>query len=92
MKRGWPPGAGARRRGARRELELNVIPLVRVGVGASYRHTSDIDLPGTPEDAMRGSTPASASRWRFLDRRTLAFSGAGSPTEDPALVLKVGHF
>ena len=36
------------------ELELNLIPLVRLGVGASYRYTSDITLPGTPSDALRG--------------------------------------
>jgi hypothetical protein len=36
------------------ELELNVIPLVRVGIGASYRYTSAIDLPGTPTDALHG--------------------------------------
>jgi hypothetical protein len=35
-------------------LELNLIPLVRLGVGASYRYTSDITLPGTPSDALRG--------------------------------------
>lgn len=36
------------------ELEMNVIPLVRVAVGASYRYTSDIDLPGTAKDALHG--------------------------------------
>jgi hypothetical protein len=36
------------------ELEMNVIPLVRVGLGASYRYTSDIDLPGTAKDALHG--------------------------------------
>lgn len=36
------------------ELEMNVIPLVRVGLGASYRYTSDIDLPGTAKDALQG--------------------------------------
>ncbi len=36
------------------ELEMNVIPLVRVGLGASYRYTSDIDLPATARDALHG--------------------------------------
>lgn len=36
------------------ELEVNIIPLVRLGAGISYRYTSDIDLPGTPKDAARG--------------------------------------
>ncbi len=36
------------------ELEVNVIKLVRLGVGASYRYTTDIDLPETPKDALRG--------------------------------------
>lgn len=36
------------------ELELNVVRLVRLGIGVSYRYTSDIDLPGTPKDALRG--------------------------------------
>lgn len=36
------------------ELEMNLIPLVRLGVGASYRYTTDIDLPATPSDALRG--------------------------------------
>ncbi len=36
------------------DLEINMVKLVRLGVGASYRYTTDIDLPGTPEDAMRG--------------------------------------
>lgn len=36
------------------ELEFNLIKLVRLGLGASYRYTTDIDLPGTPADAMRG--------------------------------------
>jgi hypothetical protein len=36
------------------ELEFNLIPLVRLGVGASYRYTSDLDLPATPKDALRG--------------------------------------
>ena len=36
------------------ELEINVIPLVRLGIGASYRYTSDLDLPATAKDAARG--------------------------------------
>ena len=36
------------------ELEINVLPLLRVGVGASYRYTSDGDLPGTAKDALHG--------------------------------------
>ncbi|MBL7952401.1 MAG: hypothetical protein JNM62_11855 [Flavobacteriales bacterium] len=36
------------------ELEINVIKLVRLGVGASYRYTTDIRLPETPKDALRG--------------------------------------
>ena len=39
------------------ELEFNVISLVRVGVGASYRYTTDLDLPATPKDALRGLNP-----------------------------------
>lgn len=36
------------------ELEMNVIPLVRVGLGASYRYTSAIDMPATDKDALHG--------------------------------------
>ena len=36
------------------ELEFNVISLVRVGIGASYRYTTDLDLPATPKDALHG--------------------------------------
>lgn len=36
------------------DLEVNLVRMVRLGLGASYRYTSDIDLPGTPADAMRG--------------------------------------
>lgn len=36
------------------DLELNLIPLVRLGVGASYRYTSDLDLPATAKDALHG--------------------------------------
>lgn len=36
------------------EVEVNIIKLVRLGVGASYRYTTDIDLPETPKDALRG--------------------------------------
>ncbi len=36
------------------EIEMNIIPLVRVGIGASYRYTTDLDLPATPKDALHG--------------------------------------
>src|SRR5690606_23075696 len=36
------------------ELEMNIIPLLRVGIGASYRYTTDLNLPATPKDALRG--------------------------------------
>ncbi|MFZ1687738.1 MAG: hypothetical protein WAU70_09970 [Flavobacteriales bacterium] len=36
------------------EVELNLVRMVRIGVGASYRYTTDIDLPETPTDALRG--------------------------------------
>jgi len=36
------------------ELEFNVLPLLRLGIGASYRYTSDIDLPATAKDALHG--------------------------------------
>ncbi len=36
------------------EVEFNLIKLVRLGVGASYRYTTDITLPETPKDALRG--------------------------------------
>ena len=36
------------------ELEFNIIPLVRLGLGASYRYTTDLDLPGTAKDALHG--------------------------------------
>ena len=36
------------------ELEMNIIPLVRLGLGASYRYTSDINIPETPKDALHG--------------------------------------
>lgn len=36
------------------ELELSLVRMVRVAIGASYRHTTDIDLPATPADALRG--------------------------------------
>ena len=35
-------------------LELNLIKLIRPGVGASYRYTTDINLPGAPTNALRG--------------------------------------
>ena len=36
------------------DLELNIIPLLRLGIGASYRYTTDLEAAGTPEDGMRG--------------------------------------
>lgn len=36
------------------ELELSLVRILRVGISASYRYTSDIDLPATPVDALRG--------------------------------------
>jgi hypothetical protein len=36
------------------ELEINMIRLLRVGLGVSYRWTSDLDLPATPKDALHG--------------------------------------
>lgn len=38
------------------ELEVNVVRLVRVAMGASYRYTSDLDLPATAKDALHGVT------------------------------------
>ncbi|MFT3885801.1 MAG: hypothetical protein QM724_10320 [Flavobacteriales bacterium] len=40
------------------DLEVNLVRMVRLGIGASYRYTSDITLPGTPKDAMRGFNAA----------------------------------
>lgn len=36
------------------ELEINVVPFMRASLGASYRHTSLINLPDTRKDALRG--------------------------------------
>ena len=36
------------------DLELSLVKLVRLGVGASYRYTSDVSLPNTPTDALHG--------------------------------------
>ncbi len=36
------------------DLEINVVPLVRLALGASYRLTSELDLPATPSDALQG--------------------------------------
>lgn len=35
-------------------LEFNLVRMVRLGLGASYRYTTDIDLPGTPADLLHG--------------------------------------
>ncbi|MCB9170225.1 MAG: hypothetical protein H6597_04685 [Flavobacteriales bacterium] len=36
------------------DLELNVLRILRFGVGASYRYATDLDLEGVPDDALRG--------------------------------------
>lgn len=36
------------------QLEVNLLPMVRFGLGASYRYTSRLELPATAEDALRG--------------------------------------
>ncbi|MBK8613689.1 MAG: hypothetical protein IPN85_09380 [Flavobacteriales bacterium] len=36
------------------DLEMNLVKLVKLGLGASYRYTSDVTLPGTPKNAMEG--------------------------------------
>ena len=36
------------------DLEVNLVKLVKLGLGASYRYTSDVTLPGTPKNAMEG--------------------------------------
>jgi len=36
------------------DLEFNLVKLVKLGLGASYRYTSDVTLPETSEDVMRG--------------------------------------
>ena len=35
------------------ELEVSIIRSLRIGVGGSYIHTSDLDLPSTSPDALR---------------------------------------
>ncbi len=36
------------------DLEINMVKLVRLGLGASYRYTSDVTLPATSKDALNG--------------------------------------
>jgi hypothetical protein len=36
------------------DLEMNLVKIVKLGLGASYRYTSDILLPATAKDALRG--------------------------------------
>lgn len=36
------------------QLELNMTSMVRLAIGASYRYTSDLDLPATAKDALHG--------------------------------------
>ena len=38
------------------EIELNVIQFMRIAVGASYRLTSEIDLPSMPTNSFNGLT------------------------------------
>ena len=35
------------------ELEVRLVPIFRIGMGASYLYTSDLDLPETKPDALR---------------------------------------
>lgn len=35
-------------------LELSLVKLVRVGLGVSYRYTSELDMPATAKDALHG--------------------------------------
>lgn len=35
------------------EMEVNILPNLRLGLGASYFHTSGIDLPATSPDVLR---------------------------------------
>jgi len=36
------------------DLEINLVKLVKLGLGASYRSTSDVPLPATAKDALYG--------------------------------------
>ena len=36
------------------DLEINLVKLVKLGLGASYRYTSDVPLPATSKDALHG--------------------------------------
>ena len=36
------------------DLEVNLVKLVKLGLGAAYRYTSDVTLPGTSKKAMEG--------------------------------------
>lgn len=36
------------------DLEVNMVKLVRLGLGVSYRYTSDVLLPATSKDALNG--------------------------------------
>lgn len=36
------------------EIEMNIVKFMRIGIGASYRYTSDIELQDTDKDILRG--------------------------------------
>lgn len=36
------------------EVEVNLLRIVRLGLGASYRFTSDLNIQGVPDNALRG--------------------------------------
>lgn len=36
------------------DLEFNIIPILRLGLGVSYRYTSDLQMEATPADALQG--------------------------------------
>ncbi|MBK6628738.1 MAG: hypothetical protein IPJ87_04645 [Flavobacteriales bacterium] len=36
------------------DLEISMIRFVRIGLGVSYRYTTDLDLPATAKDALHG--------------------------------------
>lgn len=38
------------------EIELNLVKFIRASVGATYRYVTDLQLDGTPKDAMNGFT------------------------------------
>ncbi|MCB0793434.1 MAG: hypothetical protein KDB88_01755 [Flavobacteriales bacterium] len=36
------------------EVELNLVPFLRLGMGISYRYTSEVELAATPNDVLHG--------------------------------------